>query len=132
MGVISADGLYTGHPDFADVCVGYDVELCCDCCGAECDSRDLYKYDGEMYCADCILENELTYNCEEEPAYYDDEKTVIDCCLCCGCNDRQLYEVEGDEGERLVYCGACLLSERYEKITDRDIDVALSRFFDRF
>lgn len=27
----------------------------CDCCGESFDPDELYDYDGEMYCAECVL-----------------------------------------------------------------------------
>lgn len=29
----------------------------CDCCGEEYDPEDLYKFDGDMLCAECLLNN---------------------------------------------------------------------------
>lgn len=38
----------------------------CDCCGEECDPEDLYDFDGDMLCAECLLGNFQTIKEKEE------------------------------------------------------------------
>ena len=130
MGIVKIEKLYTGHTDLGVECMGYNVELCCDCCGRTCHVDDLYERgDGDMYCYACILADEKTYDSEKNPVYYGDGRTVIDCCQSCGCGG-SLYEVEVD-GERIVYCGSCLLDEMHEQVEDKAIEEALESYFDR-
>ena len=126
MGIYSADKCYTGHPDFPMVCVGYDYELCCDCCGAECDEDELFDVDGEMYCEDCLVDSLDSYDIKNSPVY-DDDGDLVDYCVYCGSKDEDLYMVEND-----ICCGHCACTEYYKKITDNDIDAALECYFDRY
>ena len=126
MGVISAEGLYAGHPDIGDVCVGYEVEFCCDCCGAERDKSELYDVDGEMLCRDCVVGNLDVYDINESPVY-DEDGDVINYCVCCGAEDKDLYMVDNE-----VCCAECACDSSYNKITDADIEAALERYFDRY
>ena len=125
MGVCNADKCYTGHPDFPMVCVGYDYDLCCDCCEAERDESELYAVDGEMLCRDCLIEGLEAYDIDESPVY-DEEGDVINYCVYCGAEDEDLYIVDNE-----VCCVECACSS-YNKITDSDIDAALERYFDRY
>lgn len=50
-----SDCVDCGLPCLKRACPHYQrVELICDECGDECD--ELYQYNGEQICADCLLE----------------------------------------------------------------------------
>ena len=82
MGIVSAEGLYTGHPDFDDICVGYEVELCCDGCGKEFEQGELYMVGSDMFCEDCMMEEFEEYDIEKSPAYDEDGDTIYYCEYC--------------------------------------------------
>ena len=132
MGIVSAEGLYTGHPDFDDICVGYEVELCCDGCGKEFEQEELYMVGSDMFCEDCMMVRGLydgkfeEYDKEESPAYNEDNE-VIDYCEYCGAEDETLYDCEDDDG-RCICCLGCACDNKYEKVSDSDIEYLLEDF----
>lgn len=128
MGIASAEGLYTGHPDFEDICVGYEVELCCDYCGKEFEEDELFNNDGDMVCADCLAEDFEDYDSEKSPIYYEDAETeVVKCCNYCEGVEKKLYIFDGFD----ICCKSCACREYYNNISDDMIGEAISRYYER-
>ena len=125
MGIYSADKCYIRHPDFPMECVGYDIELCCDCCGEVCDRSELYDVEDEMYCEDCIADGLDLYDLEKS-SIYDDNGDLVDYCVYCGDSSTALYVIEGD-----VCCKSCACSEYYDRVKDRAINAALEVYLSR-
>lgn len=128
MGIVRIEGLYTGHPDFSDVLVGYETELCCDCCGEEYDQSELYFVDGQMLCGKCILDDEEEYDVSE--GLTDEDGEIIKCCEYCsykGNHSGKLYRYALEE-EILVICGNCLLNEKYETVSDSEVSAELELY----
>lgn len=126
MGIVRAEGLYTGHPDFEGICVGHEVELCCDCCCREFGQEELYMVGNEMFCAECLMEELEEYDIEKSPVY-DEDGDIIDYCEYCGAKDETLYDCEGADG-RCICCLGCVCDNKYEKVSDCDVEYLLSDF----
>lgn len=128
MGIINAEKLYTGHPDFKDVCIGYDADLCCDCCGEEYDQEELYRIDNQMLCKNCILSDEKEYSTKNK--IFDENNDVVNYCMFCGCKNKKLYIYTDAAQEETVACGDCLAENKYAKVSDDDVSRELSSYLD--